>query len=230
MTSSLDDVSTRRTIGRWTWAAAWFGLVVGQLHALARHATDEGRADLQAPLTALWAKPAAEALRPLLDWGDPDLVYVTYGKLWLPVFVALTLCAIVVRRRRAPTGAERWAWRVAISGYSLATAGVLLSYWTQWTGEYNSLLTIGFGFAVAGLLLTMLGSTALGVALLVRRARPLLPALLLALSLPLAVAILQVTSMGNAVLPILFAFGLLGRDVARNPRSDSQKATVGGAP
>ena len=38
---------------------------------------------------------------------------------------------------------------------------------------------------------------------------------LLALALPLAIAITEVTSMGNIVLPIAFAFGLLGALLAR---------------
>ena len=48
-----------------------------------------------------------------------------------------------------------------------------------------------------------------------KRFRPGLPAVLLALVIPLAVVILQVTSMGSAVLPIIFAFGILGRRLAR---------------
>jgi hypothetical protein len=33
---------------------------------------------------------------------------------------------------------------------------------------------------------------------------------------PLALGILQVTSMGSAALPVMFAFGLLGRRIARS--------------
>jgi len=67
---------------------------------------------------------------------------------------------------------------------------------------------------VAGLLLTMVGSTVLGITLLVRGSAPRLPALLLALAIPLAWLILQATSLGNAVLPVMFAFGILGRRLA----------------
>jgi hypothetical protein len=67
---------------------------------------------------------------------------------------------------------------------------------------------------VPGLLLTMLGSTVLGITLLVRGSAPRLPALLLALAIPLAWLILQATSLGNAVLPVMFAFGILGRRLA----------------
>jgi hypothetical protein len=67
---------------------------------------------------------------------------------------------------------------------------------------------------VPGLLLTMVGSTVLGTTLLVRGSAPRLPALLLALAIPLAWLILQATSLGNAALPIMFAFGILGRRLA----------------
>jgi hypothetical protein len=200
---------------------AWVGLVVGQLHALARFETADGREDLELPLVAAWAEPAADAVRPLLDWGSPDLVYVTYGKVWFPVFLAFTLCAVVVRRRRDPVGVERWAWRVALTGYVIACLAVLLTYWTQWTGRLDglgleaTLFEASWLVTLPGLLLTMLGSTLLGVALLVRRFRPLPVALVLALTIPLAIAVLQATSMGSAALPVAFAFGVLGRRIAR---------------
>jgi len=65
----------QRTIARYAWAMAWFGLVAGQLHALARHNTVDGKSDLELPLTRLWSDPARSALRPLLDWANPDAVY-----------------------------------------------------------------------------------------------------------------------------------------------------------
>jgi hypothetical protein len=67
----------------------------------------------------------------------------------------------------------------------------------------------------------MLGSTLLGVALLRRRMRPALPAWLLALSIPSLVVISMVTSLGNVVLPIMFAFGILGRRLAAEPAQSS---------
>lgn len=210
-----------RQIGRFAWLMAWVGLAVGQLHALARFETADGKEDLELPLTAAWAEPAADALRPLLDWADPDIVYVTYGKIWFPVFVAFTLCAFVVYRRRQAQGFERIAWRFALTGYTIACVGVFLDYWTQWTGNYEgdgieaALFTVAFAVTVPGLLLTLLGSTVLGITLLVKRFRPVAPALLLALMIPLVIGILQVTSLGSAALPVMFAFGLLGRRIAR---------------
>jgi hypothetical protein len=215
------SVQTQVGIGRFAWVMAWVGLVIGQLHALARHATADGKEDLQQQLTAAWAEPAADLLRPLLDWAHPDIVYITYGKIWFPVFLAFTLCAYVVYLRRQPVSFEKWAWRSAIAAYTLATAAVLLTYWTQWTGDYNgdgiegALFTLAWFLTLPGLLLTLLSSTVLGLTLLVKRFRPTLPAILLALLIPLAFGITEVTSMGSAALPVMFAYGILGRRIAR---------------
>lgn len=215
MLDVLDSPRRQRQVGLFAWTMAWVALVAGQLHALARFGTSDGREDLELPLTRAWAEPAADALAPLLEWGDPDLVYLTYGKVWLPVFAAFTICAFVVRRRREPRGFERWAWRVALTGYVGATLAVLLSYWTQWSADYNVLFDIGWMVTVPSLLLTFVGSTMLGAAFLLQRERPVLPAALLVLAVPLALAILQITALGNAVLPIAFAFGILGRGLAQ---------------
>ena len=157
------------------------------------------------------AVPAAKVLSPLLGWGDADLVYVTYGKIWFPLFLAFTVCAFVIYKQRRPGLWETWVWRVALTGYVLACAGVFVDYWTQWTGNYNVLFEVGWIVIVPTLLLTMVGSTVLGITLLVRGSAPRLPALLLALVIPLAWLILLATSLGNAVLPV---FGILGRRLA----------------
>ena len=210
----FESAETQRRIGRFAWVMAWVGLVVGQLHALARHNTADGREDLHSALTRAWSDPARAALRPLLDWGDPDLVYVTYGKIWLPVFVAFTLCAFVVRRRREPAGFEKWAWRIALTGYVWACVSVFGDYWTQWTGTPNALLDLSFLVGLPGLLLTLVGSTLLGIALLRNGIQPRSAAWLLTLTIPVAVVALQVTSMGSAALAVIFGFGILGRRIA----------------
>jgi hypothetical protein len=205
-----------RVIGRLAWVMAWVGLVVGQLHAMARHNTADGKEDLQSWTTRVWSDPARELFKPLLDWANPDAVYLTYGKIWLPVFVAFTLCAFVVRRRRQPAGFEKWAWRVALTGYVLACVGVFCDYWTQWD-TYNAFFDIAFLITLPGLLLTLVGSSLLGIALLRRGFVPRTSAWLLALTFPLALGITMITSMGSAALPVMFAFGLAGRRIAATP-------------
>lgn len=212
----VQTTDRERRIGRFAWAMAWFGLVAGQLHALARHRTEDGAEDLDLPLTRAWAEPAGDLLSPLLDWASADVVYLTYGKLWLPVFVAFTLAAFVARRHRRPAGFEKWVWRVVLVGYVGACVSVAAEYWTQWTAINEPLLEGVFLATIPFMLLTMLGSTVLGVTLLVKRYRPVLPAVLLAVALPGLFVISMVTSLGNVALPIAFAFGLLGRHWARS--------------
>jgi hypothetical protein len=192
---------------------AWFALVAGQLHAMSRHNTAEGSSDLDSGLVRAWSDPARDALSPLLDWASADVVYLTYGKIWVPVFVAFTLCAFVVRRHRQPQGLERWAWRVALTGYVLACATIAAEYWTQWGRGNEALLDAVFLATIPAMLLTMIGSTFLGIVLLRRGVG--LPAMLLTSAVPGLFLISTITSLGNVVLPISFAFGILGRRLAR---------------
>lgn len=216
----FESKQSQRRVGRLAWAAAWVALVVGQLHALARHATADGKEDLDTPATAFWAEPAARALRPLLDWGDPDLVYLTYGKLWLPLFLAFTAGAFLAYQERRPRGFEKGAWRVALAGYVGACFAVALEYWTQ-LGDYNALFDVAFLVSMPVMLVTLLASTVLGVTLLVKGYRPRIAAVLLALTVPGLVVIPMVTSLGNVVLPILFAFGIVGLRIAREASTPS---------
>jgi len=209
----FDSEKSQRRIGRFAWVMAWFGLVMGQFHAMARHQTADGKGDLDSGLVRAWSDPARDLFSPLLDWGSPDTVYLTYGKLWLPVFVAFTLCAFVVRRRRSPVGVEKWAWRVVLVAYVGACCSVALEYWTQWGAMDEDFLDLVFLASLPFILLTMLASSFLGIVLLRRGLG--LPAVLLALTFPLVFVISSVTSLGNVVLPIAFAFGILGRRIAR---------------
>jgi hypothetical protein len=45
--------------------------------------------------------------------GDADLVYVTYGMIWFPVFLAFTLCTFLIYKQRRPGQWETWVcvWR-----------------------------------------------------------------------------------------------------------------------
>jgi hypothetical protein len=211
----MDRELRDRRIGRLAWVMAWVGLVVGQFHAMARHNTVDGREDLDSWTTRVWSDPARELFKPLLDWASPDAVYLTYGKIWFPVFAAFTVCALVLYQRRRPVGFEKWAWRFALFAYTWASVAVLVTYWSQWT-HTTALLDIAFlALDVPGLLLTWLGSTVLGVTLLVRGYRPRATAWLIALTIPLGLVLEQFTSMGSGALPEMFAFGLAGRALAR---------------
>lgn len=205
---------TQRKIGLFAWVMAWVGVVVGQLHALARHATVDGKEDLAEPLVRAWSEPAASALAPLLNWAAVDTVYLSYGKIWVFVFAAFTLCAFVVYRRRQSHGFEKWMWRIVLAGYAVGTVAVFGQYYGQWT-SYNMIGDISFALTMVSFVVIMVGTTMLGITLVAKGFRPRATSWLLALQIPLAVGILQVTSMGSAALPIMFAFGIVGLRIAR---------------
>ncbi len=190
-----------RWIGRGAVAGAALGAVLTPLHAMARHATPDGRGDLELPLTRAWSQPLSEALRPLLDWADADTVYITYGRGWSLVFAAVGLSAFATWQQRSPRGAERWGWRTALPAYALLFLAGVFTYWTpRWMD------TAFVALALPGLLLTLVGSTVLGVALLKRRFAPQASAWLLALSFPLFVALGQAVSFGGALMPLIVAW------------------------
>lgn len=213
----FDTIETQRRLTRWAWLTALATLVIGQLHALARFRTDDGRSDLDLPLTGLWARPAGEALDPLLSWAGPDTVYLTYGKWWLLALGVMVATGVMVMRLRAPYGVELWGWRLMLVGYALLALGAGAYYWGQWT-SYNVLEDIGLWIDLPGALLGSVGATVLGIALLRRGARPRLAAVLLLLTIPALFGISMVTSLGNTGLPIMFAVAMLAREAtARRP-------------
>ena len=196
------DISARaaKGISIAAWAGAAFGTVFGQVHALARiqaHPDDL----VEAPLTKIWAVPAARALRPLLDWSDPNSVYLAWGKIWLPVCVAFTFAAALVYQRRRPERAEKWLWRVALTGYAAMTLSVAGDYFTPWMDQM-------FIAGIVAMLLIGLGGIPLGIVMLRNGFRPRTTAVLLTIFLPFLFAITMVTSMGSALLPLTWGWAI----------------------
>ena len=202
----LNDAQT----GRAAFVAALAATALAPLHALARFATEDGQEDLESGAVRAWAEPAADALRPLLDWAGTETVYTTYGKLWTPIFLAVLLCAMAVKRRRTPTGGETWGWRLLLTGLVGLTVGVTGSYWTPLLDEF-------FAVTIPFLLVGVIGGTTLGVSLLRRGFRPRAAAMLLALWLPLLVLLSGLIAMGAAMLPVVWAFGAAGRTLSTTP-------------
>jgi hypothetical protein len=195
-------------LGRAAFWSAGFATVLGPVHALARYATEDGKEDLDLPGVRAWAEPARDALNPILDWSSADTVYTTYGKLWLPVFLLATLMALVVRGTRGETtGAEKWGWRIASLGYVVATVALVGEYWSPFLDETFAIV------GIPGVLLSLIGSTVLGIGLLRRGYRPRVTAVLLVAWIPLMLVISDLVALGAACLPFLWAWGLTGRDV-----------------
>ena len=210
---------TDQQIGRAAFVAAVAGTVLAPLSALSRFATEEGTSDLDSGVVRAWAEPAADVLSPLLEWGSADTVYLTYGKLWAPIMLAAVLCAFAVRRRRTPTGAEKWGWRLALTGLVGITIGVTTSYWTP-------LLDEAFFITLPFMLIAMVGAVVLGTALLRRDFRPRSSAVLLVLWLPLFFVLSAVIALGAALLPMLWAWALAGRTLT-DTKLDQRRTSSG---
>src|SRR4051812_9446739 len=202
----LDD----NQIGRAALVAAVAGTALAPLAALARFATEDGKQDLESGVVRAWAEPARDALKPLLDWGSTETVYTSYGKLWTPILLAALLCAFAVRRRRTPTGAEKWGWRLTLTGVVGMTIAVTGSYWTPLLDEF-------FVVALPFMLIAIIGGMVLGIGLLRRGFRPRGTAVLLIVWLPLFFVLSDVIALGAALLPMLWGWGLAGWSLATTP-------------
>ncbi|WP_161965106.1 hypothetical protein [Ornithinimicrobium cerasi] len=215
--------STARWISRAAWTTAAVGTVGGQLHAVARglsHPEDWQ----EAPLTRLWAEPTSQALGPLFDWSDPWTVYITYGKLWTPVCVALTLAAFLVYQRRGPTGLERRLWHVVLAGHVLMTVSVVGDYFTpRW-------MDVMFLVGVGAMLIIGLGGILLGSLLLRRGFRPRVSAVLLVAFLPGVFLITTVTSLGSALLPLAWGWAIAAHRAAQPASSGMTSSSKSSMP
>jgi hypothetical protein len=211
----LDDA----TIGRAALFAAVAGTALAPIAALSRFATEDGKADLESDVVRAWAEPAADTLAPLLDWGSADTVYLTYGKLWTPILLTVLLCAFAVRRRRVPTGAETWGWRLLLTGMVGMTIGVTGSYWTPLLDEF-------FVAALPFILIAMVGGIVLGITLLRRGFQPRSTAVLLIAWLPLFFVLSDLIARGAALLPALWACGCAGWSLASAPESQAARTAV----
>ena len=93
--------SAQRRIGRFAWVMAWVGLVVGQLHALARHQTADGKGDLDLWTTRVWAEPAGpRAVARCWTGATRTSSTSPTARSGCRCSSAFTLCAFVVHRRR----------------------------------------------------------------------------------------------------------------------------------
>jgi hypothetical protein len=205
-----------RGISVFAWVMAAAGTVVGQVHALARFMAHPG--DLvESPLTRAWAVPATDALRPLLDWSDPWTVYLTYGKIWTPVCLAFTTAAYLVYRRRRAEGAERRLWQVTLVAYAVLTLSLFGDYFTPWMEQM-------FIVGVGAMMVIGLVGIALGIMMLRNAFRPRTTPILLMSFIPFMVAITSVTSLGSALLPLMWGWAIAAHAVVA--RKGESAATV----
>lgn len=214
-------MSATRLTGLYAMFAAAASLLFAPLLALSYFATEDGAEDLEIGTVSAWADPACDLAGGLLTWASPDRVYSTYLQLLALLFPAVFLCARAVRARRpVPSGdLECWGWRIALAGYGLAAVGILAAAVVLSGGDPTSdaFETVFLALMVPGMLITVIGSTVLGIALLRNGFMPRLTAWLLALAFPLLIvgsSVLGHNSLG--MVPIFIAWGAAGSHLWRS--------------
>jgi hypothetical protein len=216
----MSDRATRLT-GVYAVTAAAAAVLLAPLLALSYFGTSEGAEDLEVGTVSAWADPARDLAGSLLTWASPDRVYATYVQAFALLFPAVFLCAWAVRaRRRAESGRfERWSWRIALAGYGLASIGLSAAFVVlvgDPTGDGDALNFVFLALMFPGMLLSVIGSTVLGIALLRARYAPKLTAWLLALAFPLMLVgsdVLGHNSLG--MVPLFVAWAATGWQLSR---------------
>lgn len=229
-------MSATRMTGLYSMIAAAGAVLFAPLLALAYFATGEGADELQAGTVSAWAGPALELAGGPLTWGSPDRVYATYLQVFALLFPAIVLCARAMRAQRPASSGrlERWGWRISLAGYGLVTVGLLAAAAVLVGGSVESdALNVAFlSLLLPGLLVSVLGSTVLGIALVRNHYAPKLTAWLLALAFPLLLVgsvVLGHNSLG--LVPLFVAWAASGRQLWRvEPRAHSVDLATAGEP
>lgn len=205
--------------------------VTSPLLALAWFATGDGAETAATGTVAAWTGVVRPALGPLLTFAAPDVVYATYTLVMAAVVPAIPLTALAARSQRtgARTAVERWGWRIAVTGYVLLSAALAVAA-LLFLVSAEALANIAYlAGMLPGMLLTLVGSTTLGVALVRDGFRPRAAAWLLVLAVPLWVVggfVLGHNSLG--LLPLFLAWALIAARWGRETGSAASERAVGG--
>lgn len=217
---------TTRFAGLCAVIAAGVAVLLAPLLALSYFATAEGARELEAGTVSAWADPARDLVGGLLTWAAPERVYASYVQVFALLFPAVFLCARAVRARRPAAAGrlERWGWRIALLGYGVLGLGLIAasaalvdsSAAVEGSAAYGRLDAAFIALMLPGMALSVIGSTLLGIALLLSRYEPRLTSWLLALELP-AVPLLSIIlgHNGLALLPLFVAWAVAGLRLRR---------------
>jgi hypothetical protein len=204
----------RSIIGLYAIVAAATAVLIEPLLAVAYFDTADGAEYLDVASVAAWAVPARELFGGLVTWASADVVYNTYSLIMALMFPAVLVTALAARGQRPQprTRSERVGWRVALTGYGLFGGGVLLVASLLIGGASGALVDVGFmALMFPGMLLSMIGSTILGIVFLRTGHQPRLTGWLLVGSLPLLIVGSAVVGHnGFGILPLLIAWAATG--------------------
>jgi hypothetical protein len=210
----LTTARHRSTIGLYAIVAAATGVLIEPLLALAYFDTADGAQYLDVATIAAWAVPARELFGGLVTWASAETVYNTYTLILALMFPAVVVTALATRAQRPQPQkrSERIGWRIALTGYGLFGAGVLAVAIMLLGDASGGLVDVGFmALMIPGMLLSVIGSTILGIIFLRTGHQPRLTGWLLAFSLPLLIVGSAVVGHnGFGILPLMIAWATAG--------------------
>jgi hypothetical protein len=205
-----DDPTARRLAGA-TLAGFVVFLLAAPLIALSWHATDSGAPDGAAPVVRAWEEPARDLLRPVLGLASPQAMYQALGLTFVVAGAGMVCGALLLGRLRRGAAArgERVCRRLVVGAQTVLLVGTLTVFLTGSDLAFLALM-------VPGMLLTLVGSTALGISLLRHRARPVATGVWLATAVPVFIT-LSTLAGHNAIglLAVVAAWATLGWSTLR---------------
>jgi hypothetical protein len=210
----LTTARHRSTIGLYAIVAAVTAVLIEPLLAVAYFDTADGAEYLDVATVAAWAVPARELFGGLVTWASAEAVYNTYTLILALMFPAVFVTALATHAQRPQpqNRSERIGWRIALTGYGLFGAGVLAVAIMLLGDASGGLVDVGFmAFMIPGMLLSVIGSTILGLIFLRTGHQPRLTGWLLAFSLPLLILGSAVVGHnGFGILPLMIAWATAG--------------------
>jgi hypothetical protein len=198
---------------RWAGLAAMvggtLGVVFAPLYSLAYFATSDGASDASSAWVQAWAQPARDLLGPLLTFASPDVVRLTYFKLFLFVVIGMLAGVFGLHARQGRQGGrlERWGFRTSFVGLLLLTIGAFSGYWP-------GLVNFSFvAFILPGLLLLLVGSPLFGLGTWRAGVASRIGLCLLIVGGPAVLLINQVATLGGSLILIYLAWVILGHSL-----------------
>jgi hypothetical protein len=210
----MSDRATRLA-GLYAAIAAAASVLLSPLLALSYFGIPDGAEQLHSGTVRAWATPARDLIGGLLTWESPERVYATYVQAFALIFPAIFLCARAVRARRPAAGRnERWGWRIALAGYAWGALGLLAMLPLLISAPGAETLAVNLVFLtlmLPGMLISAIGSTVLGIALLRSHYTPRLTPWLLTLAFPSMLIIPTVLGHNSlGMVPLIVAWGVTG--------------------
>jgi hypothetical protein len=201
-------------------------IVLEPITATAYFRTADGRGSADPNWISAWSDPLARNFPAAFDWAAPDVVYHTYGKVFVLAFAGM-LCGLLAVRRASEGDVRRsggrfpWAPRLATAVYALALVGIIGEYWTPWS-------SVSFiALSIPSMLLLFVVSPFLGAWLLTRKVGSRIGGWMIALTMPGIIASTILGGhLGFAVIYLSAAWMLHARALMRDQAVPAQMPSL----